>query len=167
VFILKPHKPKPHKPVLFLMVGLPGAGKTTRAREIELASGALRLTPDEWILALFGTNLDRSQRDSVRDPVEALQWEVAKRVLALGTSVILDWGLWAREERERYRREAEALGADTTVVFVGAPIDELWRRVSQRGESQEGTLAITRDDLETWSRLFEPPTQDELELPSG
>jgi predicted kinase len=149
------------------MVGLPGAGKTTRARQIELESRALRLTPDEWILALYGRNLDRTQRDSVRDPVEALQWEVGKQVLALGTNVILDWGLWAREERERYRREATALGADTQVVFVDVPIDKLWRRVSQRGESQEGTLAISREELETWSKLFEPPTPDELEPPSG
>ena len=40
---------------MFLMVGLPGAGKTTRARELALAHRALRLTPDEWHLPLFGT----------------------------------------------------------------------------------------------------------------
>jgi predicted kinase len=151
------------KPVLFLMVGLPGAGKTTRAKEIETRSHALRLTPDEWILALYGDKLDRRHRDAVRDPVEALQWEVAKRVLALGTSVILDWGLWAREERDRYRREAETLGAHTRVVFTDASLDELWRRVSQREESRAGTLGITREELEAWSKLFEAPTQDETQ----
>ncbi|NEE15621.1 AAA family ATPase, partial [Streptomyces sp. SID7499] len=39
---------------LFLMVGLPGAGKTTRARQLAEEYGALRLTPDEWLLPLFG-----------------------------------------------------------------------------------------------------------------
>lgn len=34
-------------PVVYLIVGLPGAGKTTRAKELELAESALRLTPDE------------------------------------------------------------------------------------------------------------------------
>ena len=36
------------KPTLTLMVGLPGAGKTTRAKELEQATGAVRFTPDEW-----------------------------------------------------------------------------------------------------------------------
>jgi hypothetical protein len=32
---------------MLLMVGLPGAGKTTRAKELAAANRALRLTPDE------------------------------------------------------------------------------------------------------------------------
>ncbi len=36
------------------MVGLPAAGKTTRAKEIEEARHALRLTPDEWMILFFG-----------------------------------------------------------------------------------------------------------------
>lgn len=39
---------------LFLTVGLPGAGKTTRARQLAKEHGALRLTPDEWMIPLFG-----------------------------------------------------------------------------------------------------------------
>ncbi len=40
--------------VLFMMVGLPGSGKTTKAKELEAEYNALRLTPDEWILSLYG-----------------------------------------------------------------------------------------------------------------
>jgi hypothetical protein len=36
------------------MVGLPAAGKTTRARELAAAHRALRLTPDHWMIPLFG-----------------------------------------------------------------------------------------------------------------
>jgi predicted kinase len=98
-------------PTLYLMVGLPGSGKTTRAREIEVAERALRLTPDDWIVALYGADLGRPQRDAVRDPVEALQWTVARRALTLGCDVILDWGFWSRQEREEYAAQAAALGA--------------------------------------------------------
>jgi predicted kinase len=38
---------------LVVMVGLPASGKTTRARQLELELGAVRLTPDEWMLPLF------------------------------------------------------------------------------------------------------------------
>jgi predicted kinase len=42
---------------MFLMVGLPGAGKTTRAKELASANRALRLTPDEWMIPLFGDSM--------------------------------------------------------------------------------------------------------------
>ncbi|MFD4273137.1 AAA family ATPase [Streptomyces cyaneofuscatus] len=48
---------------LFLMVGLPGAGKTTRARQLAEEHGALRLAPDEWMLPLFGEALSEHARD--------------------------------------------------------------------------------------------------------
>jgi len=34
--------------------------------------------------------------------------------------------------------------------------------ISRRVESQAGTLAITRSDLEQWAAIFEPPTKEEL-----
>lgn len=147
---------------LYMMVGLPGSGKTTRAREIETEHVALRLTPDEWILALYGDDLDRPHRDAVRDRVEAIQWQVARRALSLGCNVVLDWGFWSHAERTKYRRQAEALGARVRVRFLDATTDELWSRISQRDESTEGTLQITRSELEQWSTLFEPPTEEEL-----
>jgi len=147
------------QPTLYLMVGLPGAGKTTRAKEIEAAHAALRLTPDEWIVALYGHDLDRTRRDAVRDPVEAVQWLVAKRALSLGCNVVLDWGFWSHAERVAYQRQAEGLGARVEVVFLAAGIDELWSRISRRDESTSGTLHITRSELERWSTLFEPPAE--------
>ena len=47
-------------PTLFLMVGLPGSGKTVRARELAAERGALRLTADDWALSIFGQE-DRHQ----------------------------------------------------------------------------------------------------------
>src|ERR1051326_6891057 len=48
---------------LLLMVGLPGAGKTTRAKELAAAHRALRLTPDEWMIQLFGRPQPGGKRD--------------------------------------------------------------------------------------------------------
>jgi predicted kinase len=150
------------RPTLYLMVGLPGSGKTSRAKEIESEHSALRLTPDEWILALYGHGLDRPRRDAVRDPVEAVQWQVARRVLSLGCNVVLDWGFWSRAERQRYRELAEGLGARAEVVFLDVDVAELWSRISKRAESITGSLHITQSELEQWSALFEPPTAEEL-----
>ena len=48
---------------LFVMVGPPASGKTTCARQIEVAWGALRLTPDEWMIPLFGRDPVLYERD--------------------------------------------------------------------------------------------------------
>ena len=39
---------------LVLIVGLPGAGKTTQAKRLAAQRHAIRLTPDEWMIPLFG-----------------------------------------------------------------------------------------------------------------
>ena len=155
---------EPKKPTLYLMVGLPGSGKTSKAKEIETEQSALRFTPDEWILDLYGHDADRSLNDSVRNPVEALQWKIAKRALSIGYNVVLDWGLWTKEERTRFREEAQDLGVQVKVVFLDLSLDELWERISQRPESQKGTLHIRREELEEWSKRFEPPTEEELDI---
>lgn len=145
------------------MVGLPGSGKTTRAKEIEQEKNAVRFSPDEWVTNLYDHRLDHEHHEKAREQVEKLQWELGKRLLTLGQSVILENGFWSKTERQRYREEALALGAVVKVDYQEVSVDELWRRSSERPETQEvGMLHFTREDLEKWAATFEPPTQDEL-----
>ena len=146
------------------MVGLPGAGKTTLAKELEVAHNALRLTPDEWIPILYGTDLDQATLDGVRDPVEMMQWQVAARALELGVNVILDFGFWGRGERDDYRARAVALGAQSRVCFLDVPHEELSARLAARNANlPPGTFPVTQAQLDLWASWFERPTSDELE----
>ncbi|WP_424949772.1 AAA family ATPase [Deinococcus sp.] len=49
-------------PTLFLMVGLPGSGKTTLAKQLEQRHSAVRFTPDEWMMPLFGAGESGDRR---------------------------------------------------------------------------------------------------------
>ena len=101
-------KPHPSGPAtLFLIVGLPGAGKTTRAMELAAAHGALRLTPDPWMIALF----DDSMADGRRFVLEGRLMSGALQALRLGVGVVLDYGLWGRDERSALRWLATTAGA--------------------------------------------------------
>lgn len=42
--------------------------------------------------------------------------------LETGGNVVLDWGLWSREERDHYRTEAQALGAQVVLCVLDPPI---------------------------------------------
>jgi predicted kinase len=152
-------------PTLHLIVGLPGAGKTTLARQLELDIPAFRLTPDEWIETLYGASVKADVLDAARDPVERLQWDVAVRALELGVDVILDFGFWSREEREHFRSRAALLGARSQVHALHLSLDELWARLGDRNVARPaGTFRVSRAQLEQWWSVFQPPGADELLL---
>src|SRR5262249_15775701 len=79
---------------MLLIVGLPGAGKTTRAKELAAAHRALRLTPDEWMIPLFGEPM----ADGKRFVLEGRLITIALQSLRLGTNVVLDYRLWRPHE---------------------------------------------------------------------
>jgi predicted kinase len=142
-----------------LIVGLPGAGKTTRARELEISAPALRLTPDEWQIALFG---DQNPPDK-RDLVEGRLIQLGLRAAQLGVDVVLDFGFWSTDERSALRWIAGTVGARSQVVYL--PIDraEQRRRITERFATTPGqTFPISDRELEQWRGQFEAPDDDEL-----
>lgn len=148
---------------LFLICGLPGAGKTTLAKQIEQSQTALRLCPDEWIASLLQDDRSQEKLDRLRAPVEAIQWEMAKRALFLGVDVILEFGFWSRAERDRFRAGAAEVGANVVLHYLDVSHDELWARLQQRNANlPPGTFAVTKEQLDFWWGWFEPPTADEL-----
>ena len=151
---------------LHLIVGLPCSGKTTLARRLELERSALRLTPDEWQLCLFGQDAEEPEHNARHGLIEALLWDLASRALGLGTNVILDFGFWAREEREDFRARAKQLGASSEVHFLDVPEKELLRRLAVRNSqlSQETFFKIPAEMMKPWIAFFQRPTPDELEL---
>lgn len=146
------------------MCGLPCAGKTSLARQIERERRALRLTPDEWQIQLFGMDLGDAAHDERHMLIEALLWDVAARVLALGVDAILDFGFWSRSEREDYRARAARLGASSELHALIVPEDELLTRLEVRNaQPPPGAFVISSAQLRTWYTLFEPPAANELQ----
>jgi predicted kinase len=149
---------------LHLMVGLPCAGKTTLARKLEREQSALRLTTDEWHVRLFGQDAEEPEHDVRHGLIEAMLWNIARRTLELGMNVILDFGFWAREEREDYRTRAKELGASSEVHFLDVSADELMRRlVVRNSQPSQTSFYIPETMMKPWIAFFQRPTPDELE----
>jgi predicted kinase len=161
----KDSSPKPSATVpaaaamLLLMVGLPGAGKTTQARQLAAMHRALRLTPDEWMIPLF----DGTQPDGKRDVLEGLLITVALQALRVGTNVVLDFGLWIRDERSALRWLARSAGASCQVIYL--PVDKDVQRAQithRQATAPHQTFPMTEADIDRWREQFQVPDAAEL-----
>jgi predicted kinase len=148
---------------LILVCGLAGAGKTTLAKELE-AGGAVRMCPDEWMVAL---GFDIYDPDA-RQRVEALQWEWTRRLVLQGLTVVDECGVWQRWERDLRRDWARDHGIAVELRFLDAPIAVLTARVEERNRTApEGAPRIDPNLIALWDERIQRPDADELALYDG
>src|SRR4051812_28656341 len=105
---------------LMLTCGLPGAGKTTLATRLAESRTAVRLTKDEWLWALGSSPWDRPTGEKIEKEL----WRLTREILHLGLSVVLDFGLWARAERDEMRTVARGLGVGVELHYLAIPAEE-------------------------------------------
>ena len=92
-------------------------------------------------------------------------WQLAQELVRLGLSVVLDFGLWARVERDELRSVARGLGVGVELHYIEVPADELWRRIDRRNSQPPwDSRPIRRADLDGWLPLFQAPDAAELAL---
>ena len=146
---------------LILTCGLPGAGKTALARQLAADRNAVRLTKDEWLWALGSSPWDRPTGEKIEQEL----WRLAQEILSHGVSVVLDFGLWTRIERDELRSTARSLGVGVELHYLDLSTEELWRRIEARNSAPPwNNEPIRRADLDEWLSIFQAPDASELAL---
>lgn len=161
-------------PVVYLLCGLTGSGKTTYARRLE-AGGAVRLSVDEEVYARhgrYGVDYPMSEYfDRERPVVEELRRRLVELV-GSGHDVVLDYGLWRRSDRDAYKRLVEAHGGGWRLLYFKAEREVLRRRLADRNRRGDANaLMVTPSALEDFIARFDEPMGEGEELiqaqPSG
>ncbi len=152
---------------LHLICGLPGSGKTTLSKQIETEKGAIRMCPDEWIKSIWKESAE-TEGNTFRGNIEELQWQIGKNILKSGTDVIIEWGTWWKDERDRLKKEAKALGSHVKLYYLHADKEVLKARIQERnknlGENEFLMPDETLDEeLDKAFANFQAPTNEEME----
>ncbi len=122
------------KPVVYLLVGLPGSGKSTYARALE-RTGVVRLSVDDELRARhgrLGKDYPAERHMSLLGPVVSDVRQQLVDLVRRGHSVVLDHGLGQRSERDEYKHLVTTLGAEWRLLCFRAARSELLRRLAVR-----------------------------------
>jgi predicted kinase len=147
------------RPSVLLLAGLPGAGKTTSARQLEHDRPAVRFTLDEWMLRLHGLRFDEPEYAERLGPCQEVIWQTAAQVLAAGVDVVLDWNQWSRDRRALWTERARAGGHAVTLFWIDVPVEVAIDRA--QGRTAEFAHRVDGHGVRHLASLFEPPTNDE------
>ena len=151
--------PRDVRPTLTLFCGLPGSGKSTLARELEAAGAGVRVCTDEWQAALGIPHAD----GDFHELLQRRLYEHTLALLAAGTDVVLEDGLWLRHERAEKLADARIRGAGVVLHVLDVPVGVLWQRLDVRNTAGEARHhPITQEALDRAAALFEPLTDEEL-----
>ena len=150
------------KPIVYLICGFIGAGKTTFAKKLEEKTGAVRITKDEWSICLIGNDPTIDGYEEWDTKIIELSRDVAFQLAEKGIDVIIDEGFWAKEQRDELRRKIDAIGAKAVMYYVETPIETIRDRVVERNNNlTKDSFKISREMLDNYLMYWQPPSEDE------
>ena len=152
------------KPTLYLMLGYPGAGKTTVAKIMREITNAVHIWEDQVRMERFGRPaMTQEESDDLHNYLNSLTGEL----LAAGKDVIYDTSFNAYEDRERMYRIAGTCQASTRLIWVNTDKQTAHDRATKNTASQPTrVLATILGDMDetTFQRFvqkLEPPRGNE------
>lgn len=146
---------------LFLMLGFPGAGKTTVSKMIEELTGAVHLWADHERRKRFGEpTYGHEENLKLYTDMNTM----TDALLADGKNVIFDTAFNFYKDREHLRQIAAKHGAHTILIWVRTPKELARERATKDAHLQHTRMLGNMHPTEHFERLsnnLEPPREGE------
>ncbi len=149
-----------NKPTLYLMMGYPGAGKTTTARIIHELTGAVHLWADKIRNERFPHPTHSHEENLAL--YQHLN-ELVAELLATGQDVVFDTNFNFFKDRVHLRDIATQHNAQTRLIWVKTPKRLARERATHPAHAERNTYPykMPLERFDRISREFEPPRENE------
>ena len=142
-------------------------GKSTYAERLRIERRAVLLSIDEIMLAMFGQYVG-DKHDEYVERTEKYLFNKSVEIVESGIDVVLDWGLWTKEEREYAKEFYGSRNIECELHYIDIS-DEIWEeRRNKRNEAVltgEADAYYIDDNLAAkFGAIFEPPTEEEIDV---
>lgn len=137
-----------NKPTLYLMLGYPGAGKTSVAEKIALFTGAVHLNSDWFRLHMYkNPTFSQEEHDSLYGNLNYL----CELILSTGKSVIYDANLNLYIHRQEKYDIAKKTNAEVKLIYVKTDVETARLRATVEAEKNPqhrpyGNLEVAKFD---------------------
>ncbi len=153
---------KQHGTLIFFC-GKMGAGKSTAAARMAEESGAILLSEDTWLAALYPdeiAGLPDYLKYSAR--LKGLLTGHVRSLLLSGQSVVMDFPGNTRKQRAWFREIVEQDGIPHRLIYLNVPDTVCLERIAKRRTEQPDRAAFDSEEVfHHITSFFEPPTEDE------
>ncbi len=147
-------------PLVVMMCGVAGSGKTTFSQQLE-REGFVRLSIDEEIWATYG-------RFGIDFPIEKIEEYKKEAEIKLRNhlikliqdkqQVVIDFSFWDRERRDQYKKLIEKSGGKWKLIYIKVHPDDLRERLTIRNKRFDANaFPITEEILTSYLNGFETP----------
>ena len=149
-------------PMLHLIAGKIGAGKSTLARKLAQQPATLLISEDHWTSHLFADRLKTI--DDYRLLSARLRAAMAPHIVAilgLGLSVVLDFPANTPTQRAWMRGLIDEAKVAHELHLLDMPDALCLERLRRRNASGEHPFQVTDEQFAQFTRYFVPPSPDE------
>lgn len=152
---------------VYMLCGKLGSGKTWYANRLRDEVGAVVLSCDEIMFALFDGDLG-DKHDEMAERIKQYFFIKSLEIVRAGSNVVLEWGFWAAAWRREARTFYEKHGVSCEMHYIDVERDAWLRQIERRNEAVRNGLADTYivDDglMRKLEGLFEEPEQEEIDV---
>ncbi|MFC3614306.1 AAA family ATPase [Lutimaribacter marinistellae] len=145
-----------------MICGKMASGKSTLAARLASAEGAVLISEDAWLAALFSEDM-HSGADYLRCAAK-LRQAMGPHVTALlrvGVPVVLDYPANTVEQREWMRGLVAGTGADNRLHLLMTPDALCLERLRARNAAGDHPFAPTEEQFHRFAKHFVPPREAE------
>jgi predicted kinase len=149
-------------PVVYILCGIPFAGKSTLAHMLAAQRGWTHVDVDAIAESLLDSS-DEAVTEEQWTAAFAASYEQVAKSLVKGQSVVHDATNFGRTARDHVRAIAHQFGSAAFVIYLSVPIEEAnQRRITNQAQLQRHQVS----DADFWevANSLEPPTADESVL---